>query len=196
MHKSVLLAIGGLALAAASGANAEFRAPGDLIAQASPSAPGSSPSPSMDRDRPSTPPAASPSSPGSGATSPGASPSSPGASSSSPGMGKAVSAEWKGKDLVDSTGDKIGEIKDVQGEKVIVSVGGFLGIGQKDVEMSGDRLNATGSGSDLKVQTTMTKDQIKDLPEHRAPAGTTGSGSPSSPSPSRTPSPGGTSPTR
>jgi hypothetical protein len=187
MHKSVLLAIGGLALAAASGANAEFRAPGDLIAQASPSAPGSSPSPSMDRDRPSTPPAASPTSPGSGATSPGA-------SSSSPGMGKAVSAEWKGKDLVDSTGDKIGEIKDVQGEKVIVSVGGFLGIGQKDVEMSGDRLNATGSGSDLKVQTTMTKDQIKDLPEHRAPAGTTGS--PSSPSPSRTPSPGGTSPTR
>ena len=106
--------------------------------------------------------------------------------------GAASATEWKGKDLVDSTGDKIGEIKDVQGQNVIVSVGGFLGIGAKEVQMSRDRLNAVGAGPDLKVQTTMTKDQIKDLPEHKAPETGRGMGGTGSPAPS----PGGTTPTR
>jgi hypothetical protein len=185
MHKSVLLAIGGLALVAASGASAELRAPGELLAQASP--PGST----MDRERPGVPPG-SPTRPQSDTGSPGASPSapgagaaSPGASPTSPGVGAASAAEWKGKPLVDSSGDKIGEVKDVQGQNVIVSTGGFLGMGSKDVQISRDRLTVSGSGNDMKLQTSMTKEQIKDLPEHKAP------GSATTPAPA-----GGTTPSR
>jgi hypothetical protein len=159
------LALGGVALIAATGAQAELRAPTDLIAQASPSSPGSD----MNRDRPSTPPAASPSTPRSGATT---------------GSGAATDAMMKDKDVVDTSGDKIGKVKEVVGQDVLVSVGGFLGMGEKDVRIPRNRLTITGSGDDAKVQTTMTKDQIKALADSTAGSG--GAGSTPTPTPGRT----------
>jgi hypothetical protein len=164
MRKSVLLALGGLALVAAS-AQADVRAPGGVIAQASPSSPGSD----MNRDRPSTPPAASPSTPRSGATT---------------GSDAATDAMLKDKDVVDTSGDKVGKVKEVVGRDVVVSVGGFLGMGEKDVRIPRDRLTITGSGSDAKVQTTMTKDQLKALADDRASG--TSPGSAPAPAPGRT----------
>jgi hypothetical protein len=160
-----MLALGGVALIAATGAQAELRAPTDLIAQASPSSPGSD----MNRDRPSTPPAASPSTPRSGATT---------------GSGAATDAMMKDKDVVDTSGDKIGKVKEVVGQDVLVSVGGFLGMGEKDVRIPRNRLTITGSGDDAKVQTTMTKDQIKALADSTAGSG--GAGSTPTPTPGRT----------
>jgi sporulation protein YlmC with PRC-barrel domain len=51
---------------------------------------------------------------------------------------------------------------------VIVGVGGFLGIGKKDVALAWDELTIAENGE--KVVTTATKDQLAALPEHKFPA--------------------------
>jgi hypothetical protein len=78
----------------------------------------------------------------------------------------------KDKDLVDATGDKIGKVKEVQGRDVIVSVGGFLGLGEREIRIPRDRLQISGSGDDAKVQTTMSKEELKTLAGDRAGTGT------------------------
>jgi hypothetical protein len=160
-----MLALGAFALAAASGAQAELRPPSDYTAQANPSSPGSD----MNRDRPSTPPAASPTTPRSGATT---------------GSGPATDALMKDKDVVDTSGDKIGKVKEVVGQDVVVSVGGFLGMGERDVRIPRDRLTVTGSGDDAKIMTSMTKEQLKALADDRAG---TGAGSTPAPTPRSAP---------
>ena len=75
--------------------------------------------------------------------------------------------ELKGKDVVDARGDTVGEIRDVQGQNAVVAVGGFLGIGEKEVMIPKDRLTPVGSGSARKFQTNMTKEQIRDLADVR-----------------------------
>jgi hypothetical protein len=166
MRKSVTLALGAFALAAASGAQAELQPPSEHTAQASPSSPGSD----MNRDRPSTPPAASPTTPRSGAT-------------TGPG-GAGTDALMKDKDVVDTSGDKIGKVKEVVGQDVVVSVGGFLGMGERDVRIPRDRLTVTGSGDDAKIMTSMTKEQLKALADDRAG---TGAGSTPAPAPRSAP---------
>ena len=51
---------------------------------------------------------------------------------------------------------------------VIVGVGGFLGIGKKDVALAWDELTISENGE--KVATAATKDQLAALPEHKFPA--------------------------
>jgi hypothetical protein len=88
-----------------------------------------------------------------------------------------------GKNVVNTKGDTIGEIKSVKGDQVIVSVGGFLGIGSRDVALNWNELTMTGSGDNAKLQTTMTKDELKNLPEYKADNSSSGS-SPSTTTPS------------
>lgn len=67
---------------------------------------------------------------------------------------------------------KIGTISHVHGDgpvtDVVVEVGGFLGIGSKQVLVSADQLNLmrdeTGKVHGV---TAWTKEQLKELPEHR-----------------------------
>ena len=78
-----------------------------------------------------------------------------------------------GRNIVNTNGDTVGEIDSVvidQSGKVryvIVGVGGFLGIGKKDVALSWDELTISENGE--KVTTAATKEQLAALPEHKFP---------------------------
>ncbi|MET4697077.1 sporulation protein YlmC with PRC-barrel domain [Constrictibacter sp. MBR-5] len=75
-----------------------------------------------------------------------------------------------GQDVRNASGEDIGEVNDVvmvDGRPVlIVGVGGFLGIGEKEVTVPYDE--ATKSSEGLAV--SMTKDQLKTQPEYNADA--------------------------
>ena len=52
--------------------------------------------------------------------------------------------------------------------KVIVDVGGFLGLGAKSVALDVARLNfMRDENGKVHATTMMTKDELKDLPEHK-----------------------------
>ncbi|MBE0531757.1 MAG: PRC-barrel domain-containing protein [Rhodospirillales bacterium] len=76
-------------------------------------------------------------------------------------------ANVAGKNVINATGDEIGKVSKIVGNLVIVEVGGFLGIGTHDVAVDWSQLQATGIGDDMKLKTTLTKDEIKALPEYK-----------------------------
>ncbi|HYC64231.1 MAG TPA: PRC-barrel domain-containing protein [Reyranellaceae bacterium] len=69
--------------------------------------------------------------------------------------------------------EKVGEIKDVflddkgQIQSVVVSVGGFLGMGSKHVEVKWNELQVKRDGNDLVVTGNWTKDSLKAMPEYK-----------------------------
>jgi hypothetical protein len=118
-----------------------------------------------------------------------ATPSTP--SATAPGMsGKADSAkfvskqtqdQWlaskfKGTDVVGTDDQKIGDVSDILMDKngkvlaFIVGVGGFLGIGAKDVAIEPASFqvmpdnSTTASAGDVKLKLSMTKDDLKNAP--------------------------------
>ena len=65
----------------------------------------------------------------------------------------------------------IGDVSHVHGQgdaaRVVVDVGGFLGIGAKPVMLSLQHLNfMRDTRGKIHATTEMTKDELKDLPEH------------------------------
>lgn len=104
--------------------------------------------------------------------SPGAGPASP-AMPSGPSSGMAGSSmmapsqEVVGRNVVNAQGEEIGEISAVMGNRVIVEVGGFLGIGAREVALDWDKITPTGMGDDMKLQTTLTKKELEAMPEYK-----------------------------
>jgi hypothetical protein len=78
-----------------------------------------------------------------------------------------------GKDVVNAQGDKIGTVEKIEGNNVIVSVGGFLGIGSHDVSVAWNQLSMSGTGDQAKLKTSLTKDELKAMPEYKANASDT-----------------------
>ena len=75
-----------------------------------------------------------------------------------------------GLDVVNRNGDDIGEVEKVITEngrvtEVVVSVGGLLGIGDKDVLVDADNLQVTGNK--VVWNTPMDKEAIDNLPEYK-----------------------------
>jgi PRC-barrel domain len=76
-----------------------------------------------------------------------------------------------GRDLLNTSNDKIGSIDSVmlgregKVQAVIVNVGGFLGLGERNVAI--DWADITVSQDDKKITTALTKDQLKALPEYK-----------------------------
>jgi len=127
-----------------------------------------------------TPPAAS--------TAPSAAPSassstttSPTASTNTAAQGKFVTkqsadqflaSKFKGTDVIGTDDKKIGDVSDVLFDKdkkvlaYIVGVGGFLGIGAKDValEPTSFQMVPGKDASDYKLRLSMTKDELKAAP--------------------------------
>jgi hypothetical protein len=123
-------------------------------------------------------------------------------SAQSPGfVQKQSSNDWRGTKLIGSSvygpdNSSIGEISDViigsDGaiKAAVIGVGGFLGVGQKDVAVPFNALNvqrSPDSDSINKITVTYSKDQLKAAPEFAylgagkgSSASTTGSGSRSS----------------
>jgi len=70
--------------------------------------------------------------------------------------------------LYDATGESIGELDDIlmdagTGEMAAsLDVGGFLGMGEKDVLIAIDELSASDDG----VMTSLTREQLEALPEY------------------------------
>ena len=76
-----------------------------------------------------------------------------------------------GRNIKNADGDTIGEIKSIYINKdgkvdsVMVSVGGFLGVGDREVRIAWSDLKITDNGE--KVMVNMTKDELKAKPEYR-----------------------------
>lgn len=80
----------------------------------------------------------------------------------------AADAESVG-DVDDIVVDRDGKI-----DKVVVSVGGFLGMGAKDVAIPYSELErTTDSNGEVRLSVNMTKDQLKAAPAYEAPANKT-----------------------
>lgn len=101
--------------------------------------------------------------------------------------------DWRGSKLIGASvygpdNASIGEINDVligndgKLSAVVIGVGGFLGVGEKDIALPFEAMNVTRkAGSDAidKITVTYTKDQLNDAPKFAylgtSPATTTGS---------------------
>jgi len=149
---------------------------------------------------PSSPPAATESTPPAKspdamkpAPSPSAATTAPGASSAkfvnSQRSDQFLASKFKGTDVLGSDDQKIGDVSDILFDKdgkieaYVVSVGGFLGIGAKDVAMHPSSFQVvTGDKSKNesdKLKVAMTKDDLKqaaNFEPYKAPSPTTGMG--------------------
>ena len=85
--------------------------------------------------------------------------------------------EYRTSKLVGSTvynnaNENIGSVEDIvlkpdgSMDEVVLSVGGFLGIGDKYVSVPFSDLKITRDGSSLKITTKGTKDSLKSLPAY------------------------------
>ncbi|MBI1204648.1 MAG: PRC-barrel domain containing protein [Rhodopseudomonas sp.] len=99
--------------------------------------------------------------------------------------------DWRGSKLIGATvygpdNKSIGDINDVliandgKINAVVIGVGGFLGVGEKNVAVPFDKLNVTRkaeSASIDKVSVSYSKDELKNAPKfaYYEPATTTGS---------------------
>jgi hypothetical protein len=76
-----------------------------------------------------------------------------------------------GRNVQNAQNETIGEIKSVfigkdgKVDSVMVGVGGFLGVGEREVRLSWSELNISENGE--KVTVNMTKDQLKAKPEYK-----------------------------
>jgi hypothetical protein len=110
-----------------------------------------------------------------------------------------VFSKFKGSNVLGPNDEHIGDVSDLLFDKsgkiygVIVGVGGFLGIGQKNVaiDMGAFQVMPASTGSstssssndptDVKLKVSWTKDQLQAAPDFKyfkAPASTVGSGGP------------------
>jgi sporulation protein YlmC with PRC-barrel domain len=85
-------------------------------------------------------------------------------------MGQIDTDEMIGRNIENAAGDRLGEVNSVilgqdgQVEAVIVGVGGFLGIGQRDVAIEWEQLNISEGGEHITAN--MTREQLEALPEY------------------------------
>jgi hypothetical protein len=111
------------------------------------------------------PPAASPATPAPPATSPATPPAPTATTQPMSGPQAADAKKLIGRNVKNADGDTIGEIKSVfissagTVDSVMVGVGGFLGVGEREVQLAWKDLQIADNGE--KVTVNMTKDQLK-----------------------------------
>ena len=90
-----------------------------------------------------------------------------------------VMSKFKGTDVIGVNDEKIGDVNDIVFDKngsivaYVIGVGGFLGIGSKDVALTPAAFHVVkvDAGAAEKLKVTMTKDDLKQAPafEYNAP---------------------------
>jgi hypothetical protein len=83
-----------------------------------------------------------------------------------------LASKFRGTDVIGANNEKIGDVDDILFDKkgtvvaYVIGVGGFLGIGAKDVALAPDSFQVVAGKdpSDYKLQLSMTKDQLKAAP--------------------------------
>lgn len=87
--------------------------------------------------------------------------------------GEMSGAALIGTDVRDSSQDTIGEVENVYVDKsgtireVVVSVGGFLGVGAKHVVVKWNDLQFARDGNSLMLTVNSTEDSLQVKPDHR-----------------------------
>ena len=102
-----------------------------------------------------------------------------------------LASKFKGTDVVGNDNEKIGDVSDILFDKAgkieafIVGVGGFLGIGAKDVAIPPNSFQVVAGdkskNEEDKLKLSMTKDQLKqaaNFEPYNPPRATTGAASP------------------
>jgi hypothetical protein len=87
-----------------------------------------------------------------------------------------LASKFKGTDVVGNNNEKIGDVNDMLFDKdgkilaYIVGVGGFLGIGSKDVALSpaSFQIMPANDRDSMKLKLSMTKDELKSAAEFKA----------------------------
>jgi hypothetical protein len=103
-------------------------------------------------------------------------PHTPSATAAAP-AGYVGASKLVGLNVRNAQDESIGEIKDVlianngSIQSAIVGVGGFLGVGERNVALAWNQLKLQRDGDQLKAMVTMTKDQLKTLPEYKQQQG-------------------------
>ena len=100
-----------------------------------------------------------------------------------------LASKFKGTDVVGNDNEKIGDISDILFDKsgkieaYVLGVGGFLGIGAKDVALAPSAFQVVpgdkSKNEDDKLKLGMTKDELKQaatFEPYKAPSATTGMG--------------------
>lgn len=155
----------------------------------------SSPSPSTSTPNATPPSASSPSSPDSGKSSTSGAATSSSSTASSTGAAvvttqspdQFLASKFKGTDVVGSDDKKIGDVSDILFDKegkieaYVISVGGFLGVGAKDVALAPTAFEVIkgSNGSSDKLKLSMNKDELKqaqNFEPYKPPQATTGAG--------------------
>ena len=164
---------------------------GAAVAQGTPPAPSSPSPPAAQSSPPAMPPAKSPE-----MTSPA--PSSSAAAKPEAGSAKFVNSQradqflaskFKGTNVVGNDNEKIGDVSDILFDKngkieaYVLGVGGFLGIGAKDVALAPSAFQVVpgdkSKNESDKLKLSMTKDELKQastFEPYKAPSATTGMG--------------------
>jgi hypothetical protein len=92
-----------------------------------------------------------------------------------------LQTKFKGTDVIGANNEKIGDVNDVLFEKdgkvlaYVIGVGGFLGIGSKDVALSpaSFQMMPANDKDSMKLKLSMTKDELKNAAEFKAHKETT-----------------------
>ncbi|SFP91491.1 PRC-barrel domain-containing protein [Tranquillimonas alkanivorans] len=73
--------------------------------------------------------------------------------------------EIEGTGVYDRTGDRIGEIERVMSDELIIEVGGFLGLGEKEVALPKDRVSLQRSevGDMVRAYVDTTEEQLENM---------------------------------
>ncbi len=83
------------------------------------------------------------------------------------GPNQLLASKVRGSDVLGPDNQKIGDVSDIlfdQSGKIdgyVVSVGGFLGVGSKEVAMAPDSFQIVNENGKVKLKTALTKDQLK-----------------------------------
>ena len=107
-----------------------------------------------------------------------------------------LASKFKGTDVIGSDDKKIGDVSDILFDKdgkieaYVVGVGGFLGIGAKDVALAPSAFQIVpgdkSKNESDKLRLSMTQDELKqaaNFEPYKAPSSTTGSATTTRPSP-------------
>jgi len=90
----------------------------------------------------------------------------PGAESAHDNATRQKLGQWAlGKTVYDRAGDPIGTVTRVEDDRIAVSAGADLGIGAREIMLTSDQLNQSGSGADMRLITNLTKAELKAQPD-------------------------------
>jgi hypothetical protein len=83
-----------------------------------------------------------------------------------------LSESLVGAEVVDASGTAIGEVERVENDHLVVSTGGFLGMGKRSVMLDRNQftLPPAGSGDTVQVATSLSQDELKAMPEATEPS--------------------------